>query len=382
MSSFNNNQVNELFPGLDKIMQGYAGYLNSKASVYGHYQSSGPSPSPTQESVLSPTTSSMALFAHHAQAAANPNPLSAMTSGTVRNIPDTYSYVNNKLSPAANMKAPAATKQLFTAIAWAPAATTQKPVTTKLSPAVNVQAPAATKQTSTATTRAPAATTQKPVTTKLLPAVNVQAPAATKQMSTATAWAPAATTQKPVTTKLLPAVNVQAPAATKQTSTATTRAPAATTQKPVTTKLLPAVNVQAPTTTKQMSTTAAQAPVASTQKPATTKLLPAANTQTLASIKQMPTATAQAPTTLASPTCKPSSNQAPMGQPATCLPAFAFPCQQTSPHPLLLEIARLGNQERQFPQSQTWEELLPNLVAYQMENVLTGYPTMEIMHQI
>ncbi|KAJ9085884.1 hypothetical protein DSO57_1009724 [Entomophthora muscae] len=61
MSSFNNNQVNELFPGLDKIMQGYTGSLNGKASVYGHSQPTGPSASPTQESVLSPSTSSMAL---------------------------------------------------------------------------------------------------------------------------------------------------------------------------------------------------------------------------------------------------------------------------------------------------------------------------------
>ncbi|KAJ9068430.1 hypothetical protein DSO57_1028698 [Entomophthora muscae] len=45
MPSFNNNQVNKLFPGLDKIMQGYTGSSNSEASVYGHYQPSGPSPS-------------------------------------------------------------------------------------------------------------------------------------------------------------------------------------------------------------------------------------------------------------------------------------------------------------------------------------------------
>ncbi|KAJ9083848.1 hypothetical protein DSO57_1030514 [Entomophthora muscae] len=67
MSSFNNNQVNKLFPGLDKIMQGYTGSLNSKASVYGHSQPTGPSTSHTQEYVLSPASSSMALFAHHAQ---------------------------------------------------------------------------------------------------------------------------------------------------------------------------------------------------------------------------------------------------------------------------------------------------------------------------
>ncbi|KAJ9077758.1 hypothetical protein DSO57_1013606 [Entomophthora muscae] len=82
MSSFNNNQVNELFPGLEKIMQGYAGSLDGEACVYGHSQPVGPSESPTQESVLSPATSSMALFAHQAQAAANPNTLSAMASGT------------------------------------------------------------------------------------------------------------------------------------------------------------------------------------------------------------------------------------------------------------------------------------------------------------
>ncbi|KAJ9082917.1 hypothetical protein DSO57_1000219 [Entomophthora muscae] len=185
-----------------------------------------------------------------------------------------------------------------------------------------------------------------------------------------------------VINKLSPAANVKAPIATKQTSATNVQTSAAikqihtaTMQKPAITKRSPDVSMQAPTAT-------VQAPAASTQKPATTKLLPAANTQALAAIKQMPTATTQAPTTLASPTCKPSSNQAPMGQPATChLPAFALPCQQASPHPLLWEIARLGNQERQFPQSQTWEELLPNLGAYQMGNELTGYPTMEIMHQ-
>ncbi|KAJ9076017.1 hypothetical protein DSO57_1030155 [Entomophthora muscae] len=63
-------------------MQGYAGSLNSEASVYGHSQSTGLSASTTQECVLSPANSSMALFAHHAQAAANPNPLSAMASKT------------------------------------------------------------------------------------------------------------------------------------------------------------------------------------------------------------------------------------------------------------------------------------------------------------
>ena len=82
MYSFNNIQVNNLFTGLYKIMQGYAGSLNSEASVYDHSQPAGPSASPTQECVLSSATSSIALFAHHAQAAANPNPLSAMASGT------------------------------------------------------------------------------------------------------------------------------------------------------------------------------------------------------------------------------------------------------------------------------------------------------------
>ncbi|KAJ9060336.1 hypothetical protein DSO57_1031883 [Entomophthora muscae] len=82
MSSFNNNQVNKLFPGLDKIMQGYTVSSNSEAFLYGHSQPAGPSASATQESVLFPATSSMALFAHHAQAAANPNSLSSMASGT------------------------------------------------------------------------------------------------------------------------------------------------------------------------------------------------------------------------------------------------------------------------------------------------------------
>ncbi|KAJ9074449.1 hypothetical protein DSO57_1006099 [Entomophthora muscae] len=67
MSSSNTNQVNELFPGLDKIMQGYTGSLNGEAPVYGHSQPAGPSASTTQECVLSPLTSSMALFAHHCQ---------------------------------------------------------------------------------------------------------------------------------------------------------------------------------------------------------------------------------------------------------------------------------------------------------------------------
>ncbi|KAJ9048302.1 hypothetical protein DSO57_1036383 [Entomophthora muscae] len=42
MSSSNINQVNKLFPGLDKIMQGYAGSFNSEASAYGHSQPTGP----------------------------------------------------------------------------------------------------------------------------------------------------------------------------------------------------------------------------------------------------------------------------------------------------------------------------------------------------
>ncbi|KAJ9073285.1 hypothetical protein DSO57_1018167 [Entomophthora muscae] len=246
---------------------------------------------------------------------------------SVRNIPDTYSCVINKLSPAANVKAPASTKQTSTInVQTSPS---QQHATNnicchkadthchhaearhiKQSPSVSMQAPAATKKTSTSTVRAPAVHTQNPVTTKPLPAVNLQAPA-TKQVSAATVQAPTTTTtQKPVTTKTLPAVNVQAPTATKQVSAATAQAPAAT---------------------KQMSTATARAPATSTQKPATTKLLPSANTQVLAAIKQMPTVTAQVPTTLASPTCKPSSNQAPMGQPATCQP---LPSHASRPVPI------------------------------------------------
>ncbi|KAJ9076667.1 hypothetical protein DSO57_1023992 [Entomophthora muscae] len=63
-------------------MQGYAGSSNSEASLYGHSQPAGPSASTTQECVLSPASSSMALFAHHTQAAANPNHISTMASGT------------------------------------------------------------------------------------------------------------------------------------------------------------------------------------------------------------------------------------------------------------------------------------------------------------
>ncbi|KAJ9065633.1 hypothetical protein DSO57_1017387 [Entomophthora muscae] len=80
MSFSNTNQVNKLFPGLDKIMQGYAGSLNGEASVYGHSQPAGPSASTTQECVFSPASSSMALFAHHTQAAANPNHIAALAS--------------------------------------------------------------------------------------------------------------------------------------------------------------------------------------------------------------------------------------------------------------------------------------------------------------
>ncbi|KAJ9077842.1 hypothetical protein DSO57_1012880 [Entomophthora muscae] len=68
-----------------------------------------------------------------------------------------------------------------------------------------------------------------------------------------------------------------------------------------------------------------------TRKPTITKLLPATNSQTLAAIEQMPTDTAQTPTTLASPTCKPSSNQAPMSHPATCQP---LPSHASRPVPI------------------------------------------------
>ncbi|KAJ9073518.1 hypothetical protein DSO57_1015654 [Entomophthora muscae] len=128
----------------------------------------------------------------------------------VRNIPDFYSCVINKLSPAAKVKAPAATKQTSTVNIQTSAVTEQTPTT-------NVQTSAAIKQIHTAIM-------QKPVTTKRSPAVSMQAPT-TKKTSTSTVQAPAVHTQNPVTTKLLPA---------------------ATTQKPITTKLLPAVNVQAP----------------------------------------------------------------------------------------------------------------------------------------
>ncbi|KAJ9054652.1 hypothetical protein DSO57_1011883 [Entomophthora muscae] len=70
------------FPGLDNIMKGYTGSSISEASFYGHSQPACPSPSTTQECVLSPASSSMALFSHHTQAAANQNPLSVMASRT------------------------------------------------------------------------------------------------------------------------------------------------------------------------------------------------------------------------------------------------------------------------------------------------------------
>ncbi|KAJ9082537.1 hypothetical protein DSO57_1003696 [Entomophthora muscae] len=57
-------------------MQGYAGSINSEAAVYVHSQPA----SPTQECVLSPATSSMALFTHHSQAAANPNHTATIAS--------------------------------------------------------------------------------------------------------------------------------------------------------------------------------------------------------------------------------------------------------------------------------------------------------------
>ncbi|KAJ9090266.1 hypothetical protein DSO57_1004176 [Entomophthora muscae] len=67
-------------------------------------------------------------------------------------------------------------------------------------------------------------------------------------------------------------------------------------------------------------------PAVNVQAPAATKLLLVSNTQTLAAIEQMPAATAQAPITLASLPCKPSSNQSPMSQPATCqLPSSLCP---------------------------------------------------------
>ncbi|KAJ9068052.1 hypothetical protein DSO57_1032628 [Entomophthora muscae] len=107
-------------------------------------------------------------------------------SQNVRNIPDTYSCVTNKLSPAINVKVPATTKQTSDATKHIYTSTMQKPATTKLSPAVNVQAPATANQTSAAIKQIHVATTQKSATTKLLPAVKVQAPAMAKKMHTAT----------------------------------------------------------------------------------------------------------------------------------------------------------------------------------------------------
>ncbi|KAJ9078283.1 hypothetical protein DSO57_1008112 [Entomophthora muscae] len=83
---------------------------------------------------------------------------SSKAFNNIRNIPVTYSYVTNKLSPTL-------TKQTSTAINQIHTATMQKPSTTKLSPAVNVQAPTAIKQTSTATARAPFTTKQIHTTT-------------------------------------------------------------------------------------------------------------------------------------------------------------------------------------------------------------------------
>ncbi|KAJ9066440.1 hypothetical protein DSO57_1009425 [Entomophthora muscae] len=80
MPSFDNKQINKLLPGLDKITQGYAVSSNSDTSVYGHSQPAGPSSSTTYECVFSPKSSIIALFAHHAQAAANPNNVSTLAS--------------------------------------------------------------------------------------------------------------------------------------------------------------------------------------------------------------------------------------------------------------------------------------------------------------
>ncbi|KAJ9050724.1 hypothetical protein DSO57_1011841 [Entomophthora muscae] len=168
---------------------------------------------------------------------------------SVRNIPDTYSCVINKLSPTANVKAPTATKQIA---------------------AVNVQTSAVTKQTS---------------------ATNVQTSGAIKQIHTATI-------QKPTTTKQTSAVNVQALATTKQTSAVTVQAPLSSSRCPL---LLPAP--------------------------------PASHPQTRHSWASLPL--------------------------TSHLPAFALPCQQASPHPLLWEIARLENQERQFPKAKLGRNCCP-----------------------
>ncbi|KAJ9067296.1 hypothetical protein DSO57_1000878 [Entomophthora muscae] len=193
-------------------------------------------------------------------------------------------------------------------------------------------------------------------------------------------------------------INKLSPATTKQTSAATARAPAtnkqihaATTWKSATTKLSPTVNVQTPATTKQTSTATTQVPAAikqlhtaTTQKPTITKLLPTANTQMPTTIEQMHIATVQAPTTLTSPICKPSANQALMSQSAFCQPPTSLyppmPAGQSPSTPL--GNSQIRKQGRDFPQSQTWKELRPNLGAYQMGNELTGSPTMKTMHQI
>ncbi|KAJ9049333.1 hypothetical protein DSO57_1025640 [Entomophthora muscae] len=72
--------------------------------------------------------------------------------------------------------------------------------------------------------------------------------------------------------------------------------------------------------------TNAQTPAVIKQVSAVTTQKTAANTQTPAAIEQMHTATAQAPVALASPICNPSTNQAPMSQPAIFQsPASLFP---------------------------------------------------------
>ncbi|KAJ9078436.1 hypothetical protein DSO57_1006563 [Entomophthora muscae] len=140
-----------------------------------------------------------------------------------------------------------------------------------------------------------AATKQTSAVTEQTSATNVQTSAIIKQIHTATCGSPP---QPRV--HLLSTCRQPLP---QKTSTATAQAPAATSQKPVTTK----------------------------PSPAATKQTSAANTQTLTTIKQMPIATAQALNTLTSPTCKPSSNQAPMGQPATCQP---LPSHASRPVPI------------------------------------------------
>ncbi|KAJ9082039.1 hypothetical protein DSO57_1008467 [Entomophthora muscae] len=80
MSSSSNNQVNKVFPGLDKIIQGYTRSSNNEASVYVHPQLTGSSSSTIQDYVISPASSSIARFAHHTHAAANPNPIFTLVS--------------------------------------------------------------------------------------------------------------------------------------------------------------------------------------------------------------------------------------------------------------------------------------------------------------